>query len=145
MPTEIGKRYHVNWRGKPPHMLRTDYPVWYRFLDRYGQYFIALYYDCLLGGPELTADEQNDPIKRMWRYNTARRADAIAELASEVWIIEVADVPGLRAVGQLLTYQKLWSEDPKILKPEKLILVSETISADLAASCTTLGIQIYLM
>jgi len=81
----------------------------------------------------------------MWRYNTSKRADAIAELENEVWIIEVADYPGLRAVGQLNVYQTLWIEDIKIRKPEKLILVSERMDPDLAASCARFGIQIYLV
>ena len=145
MPTELGKRYEITWRGKPPHMLEPDHPVWYRFLDRYGRYFQALYYDCLLGGPFLSPEQEKDPFQKMWRYNTSKRADAIAELAGEVWIIEVADYPGLRAVGQLNVYQTLWIEDPKIMKPERLVLVSERIDNDLGAACARFGIQIYLV
>lgn len=145
MPTELGKRYEIAWRGKPPQMLETDHPVWYRFLDRYGQYFKALYYNCLLGGPFLTPEQEEDPLQRMWRFNTSKRADAIAELETEVWIIEVANYPGLRAVGQLLVYQTLWLEDPKILMPERLILVCERIDNDLGAACVRRGIQIYVV
>jgi hypothetical protein len=84
-------------------------------------------------------------MKRMWRFNTSKRADAIAELENEVWIIEVADYPGLRAVGQLNVYQTLWIEDPPIAKPERLVLVSERIDNDLGAACSRFGIQIYLV
>ena len=145
MPTELGRKYLTTWRGRPPHMQTTDHPVWYRFLDRYGKYFKALYYDCLLGGPFLTEEQYKDSMLRVWRFNTSKRADAIAELEDEVWIIEVADYPGLRAVGQLNVYQTLWIEDIKIRKPEKLILVSERMDPDLAASCARFGIQIYLV
>lgn len=145
MPTEIGRPYPIDWRGKPPHMLREDHPVWYRFLDRYGQYFTRLYYDCLLGGPFLTKEEEADPLKRMWRYNTSKRADAIAETATETWLIEVADYPGLRAVGQLLVYKTLWDEDPKIEKPVDLVLVSERIDVDLATACVSAGIKSYIV
>jgi len=81
----------------------------------------------------------------MWRYNTSKRADAIAETETEVWIIEVADYPGLRAVGQLNVYQTLWIEDLKINKPERMVLVSERIDNDLGAACARFGIQIYLV
>ena len=145
MPTQLGRRYNINWRGKPPHMLTSDHPVWYRFLDRYGKYFTTLYYDCLLGGPFLSDQDEKDPMKKMWRYNTSKRADAIAELDNEVWLIEVADYPGLRAVGQLQVYQTLWLEDPKIDKPERLLLVSERIDPDLAAACGRYNIQIYIV
>lgn len=145
MPTTLGRKYEVDWFGNPPHMLLTDVPVWIRFLGKYGSYFNALYYDCLLGGPFLSPEQEKDPFQRMWRYNTAKRADAIAELETEIWIIEVANYPGLRAVGQLQVYQNLWIEDPKILKPERLVLVAERIDNDLGAACGRFGIQVYLV
>lgn len=145
MPTDLGRPYEIDWRGSPPHMLAPDIPVWYRFLEKYGEYFKNLYYDCLLGGPFLTPEQERDPFQRMWRFNTSKRADAIAELRTEVWIIEVANYPGLRAVGQLQVYQALWIEDPKILKPERMVLVSERIDNDLGAACGKFGIQLYLM
>lgn len=145
MPTTLGRKYEIDWRGNPPHMLEPDIPVWYRFLDKYGAYFQALYYDSLLGGPFLSPEQEADPLQQMWRFNTSKRADAIAELDTEVWIIEVANYPGLRAVGQLQVYQSLWLEDPKIMKPERLVLVAERIDNDLGAACGRFGIQIYLI
>lgn len=126
-------------------MLLPDIPVWYRFLEKYGPYIRALYYDCLLGGPFLSPEQEQDPFQRMWRFNTSKRADAIVEVSTEVWIIEVASYPGLRAVGQLQVYQSLWIEDPKIIKPERLALVAERIDNDLGAACGKFGIQVYLV
>ena len=145
MPTLLGRKYEIDWRGNPPHMLAPDIPVWYRFLEKYGEYCKALYYDCLLGGPFLTPEQEKDPFQIMWRFNTSKRADAICELSTEVWIIEVANYPGLRAVGQLQVYQTLWIEDPKIAKPERLALVAERIDNDLGAACGRFGIQVYLV
>ena len=145
MPTTLGRTYEIDWRGSPPHMLAPDVPVWHRWLNRYGDFFTALYYDCLLGGPFLTLEDEKDPFKKMWRFNTSKRADAIAEVIGEVWIIEVAAYPGLRAIGQLQVYQTLWIEDPKIQKPERLVLVAERIDEDLGAACGKFGIQVYLI
>ena len=145
MPTDLGRPYGIDWRGNPPHMLAPDIPVWWRFLEKYGPYFQALYYDCLLGGPFLTPEQEADPFQKMWRFNTSKRADAIAELSTECWIIEVAAYPGLRAVGQLQVYQTLWIEDIKIMKPERLVLISERIDNDLGAACAKFGILIYLV
>jgi len=145
MPTTLGRTYDVAWRGNPPHMLAPDVPVWYRWLSQYGPYIQALYYDSLLGGPFLTPAEELDPFKKMWRYNISKRTDAIAETSTEVWIIEVAAYPGLRAVGQLQVYQTLWIENPKIIKPEHLVLVAERIDPDLGAACGKFGIQVYLV
>lgn len=144
MPTFLGKKYFTDWRGDPPHMLKEDVPVWYRFLDKWGHLFTALYYDVLLGGPTLTPEQEKDAMWRMWRGNISKRADAIAVLEDKVWIIEVATSPGLRAVGQLLVYHTLWLEDPKIILPEELILVCEDVDKDLLASAAQHGIRSYV-
>lgn len=145
MPTTLGRSYEIAWRGSPPHMLQPDVPVWYRFLEKWGTLLEALYYDVLLGGPHLTPEQERDPMQRMWRANTSKRADAIGELPGEVWIIEVAQRPGLRAIGQLLTYLALWTEDPKIMKIEIPVLVCELIDTDLIAAATKYGIRVYVM
>jgi hypothetical protein len=84
-------------------MLFPDIPVWYAFLNTYGRFFKALYYDCFVGGPTLTEEQEKDPLERMWRANTVKRIDALAELENEIWIIEVATYPGPRSLGQLIS------------------------------------------
>ena len=126
-------------------MLQTDVPVWLRFIDRYGQFFKSVYYSCLVGGPWLTPEQELDPMQIMWRANTAKRIDALAETENEVWIIEVADYPGMRSIGQLVTYRMLWLEDPKISKPEKMVLVLSRLDTDIAAAAFSIGILLYVL
>jgi hypothetical protein len=145
MPTTLGKPFSVDWRGRPPHMLFPDIPVWYAFLETYGKFFINLYYDCWVGGPTLTKEQERDPLQRMWRANTVKRIDALAELENEIWIIEVATYPGPRSLGQLMTYQALWLEDPKIMKPEKMCLVCGGIDTDIGPSAAKFGVQTFVM
>lgn len=145
MPTTLGPKYEIDWRGRPPHMLQEDIPVWYRFLEREGSAFLALYYDVLLGGPWLSPEEERDPLKRMWRANIAKRADALAELQTEVWIIEVALDPGMRSMGQLMTYKTLWLEDPKIDKTPVMLIVCQRLDPDLAASYGVFGAQAFVV
>lgn len=126
-------------------MLKPDVPVWYRFLERWGGQFINLYYDCLLGGPVLTPGEEKDAMKRMWRANLAKRADAIAELENEVWIIEVAYDPGIRAIGQIQSYRALWLRDPVIVKIEQPVLVCNRIDPDLLDAASMYGITVFMV
>lgn len=145
MPTILGPKYSTDWRGKPPHMLAPDIPVWYRFLEEWKNHFTSLYYDCLLGGPEITAEEEKDPMQRMWRALSCKRADAIAETKNEVWIIEVSAYPGMRALGQLLTYHTLWLQDAQIDKPSKMILVADQIDRDVRLSYVPYGVILHLV
>jgi len=145
MTTLLGQQYSTTWRGKPPHMLAPDIPVWYRFLDKHQPPFIALYYDCLLGATWQPGSNQKDPMEKMWRDLTAKRADAIAETQAEVWLIEVAAYPGMRSLGQLLTYETLWHQDPKIDKPHKKILVAEQTDPNISASYPIHGVSVHLV
>ncbi|MBA7624087.1 hypothetical protein ES703_31491 [subsurface metagenome] len=145
MPTQLGREFSIEWRGDPPHMLPADIPVWYRFLEKWGTEFKALYYDVYLGGPWLTPDQEKDPMWRMWRANTAKRADAIAELEDEIWIIEVSTAPEMRSLGQLITYSSLWLEDPKIDKLERLVLVCQHLDKDVTAAAGKFGVQVYVL
>uniref|UniRef100_A0A6M3MCY5 Uncharacterized protein n=1 Tax=viral metagenome TaxID=1070528 RepID=A0A6M3MCY5_9ZZZZ len=111
----------------------------------YGAPFNKLYYDCALGGPTWPPADALDPLKKMWRGLLVKRADAIAELDKEVWIIEVSADPGLRAIGQLISYGHLWKRDPKIDKPVKLVLVSGTIEEDLADVVSSYGVLIFIV
>lgn len=131
MPTTLGEPFSPLWRGRYPAMLTEDVPVWNRFLDKNAHLFERIYYNVRLGGVILP-ETQADKVAREMYYNvTAKRIDALAELKEEVWIIEVATNPGLRATGQLMTYMALWFEDPKINKKAIGVLVSQQIDADL--------------
>ncbi len=145
MPTELGRSFSIDYRGRPPHMLDQDIPVWYRFLDDYGHMFQKLYYDVFVGGPWYSKEKLSDPMFYMWRALTSKRIDALAETEKELWLIEVSKDPGLRAVGQLAVYGKLWAEDPKIDKPVKLVLVSAVVDPDLLSAAASFGITPYIM
>lgn len=145
MPTILGKTFSLDWRGSPPYMLDADVPIWYRFLEKYGAPFLTLYHQVRVGGPFLTPEESLDPLKRDWQYLLQKRIDALVELEDELWIIEVNAEAGQRSIGQLMTYQTLWLRDPKIMKLEKLILVSRTMDSDLIDAAGTHGIQIFLV
>ncbi len=145
MPTNLGKPFEISYRGRPPHMLDQDIPVWYRFLESYGHLFINLYYDVFVGGPWYSKEKLKDPMFYMWRALTAKRIDALGETKKELYLIEVNSNPGLRAVGQLVVYKKLWLEDPKINKPLKLVLVCSFVDPDLLSAATSVGITAYVM
>jgi len=145
MQTILGPKYSTDWRGKPPHMLSVDIPIWYRFLVNHADKFVNLWYDSLLGAPVLDEKTEDYKMEKMWRALTAKRSDAIAELANEIWIIEVTDYAGMRALGQLLTYHSLWLKDPPVSKPEKLVLVASETDPSIREPLLKQNITTYLV
>ena len=141
MPTDLGTPYSPAWRGRYPHMLRPDYPVWERFLDTHGDRIVNLYYDVRVGDGGVTNGEYDEKMAAMYRAVTAKRLDALVEFQDEVWLVEVADGPGLRAVGQLATYVALYAEDPKIPKPTIPVLVCDSLDRDFKATLRLYSMQ----
>ncbi len=142
MPTELGEEFAITWRGYPTQMLPPDVPLWNLFLDRYASNFERFFYNVRVGGPDMSKVIADEAMKKMWYASTAKRIDAIGEKKNEIWIIEVASSPYLRAVGQCLSYLFLWNEDPKISKPAKMVLLCYFIDSDLERILKHYGVTI---
>lgn len=140
MPTDIGQPFSTLWRGTYPAMLKEDYPVWNRFLDINPTLFERVYYNVRVGGVYPDASIADSKMRYAYWQTTAKRIDVLAELKDELWIIEVAARPGLRALGQLQTYIALWFEDPKLKKPAKAVLVCQSVDADVERSLKFYGV-----
>jgi len=142
MPTELGDTYSIEWRGRPKQMLSQDVPVWHAFLDQYGTKFQHFYYNVCVGGANWRESKEDPVHALMWYHMTCKRIDALGVKPEEIWIIEVATVPGLRAVGQLMTYFHLWNLEPLIDLPIKNVLVCERLDDDLTYVLQKYGISI---
>lgn len=145
MPTKTGRPYATSWLGSPPHMLHEDIPIWHKFLRKYGDFYPNIYYDVAVGGPFLSPEELKDPLKKMWQYNNSKRIDALIKLPNEVMIIEVTAQPGLRSIGQLLTYVALWQEDDPWGLIERPYLVCEAMDTDLLSAAAKFGITTFIV
>ena len=145
MPTTLGDEFLPTWRGKYPAMLPEDHPIWDKFLDKNASLFDRIYYNVRVGGiypPEEYGDEK---MRKSFYEVTAKRIDALCELKNELWIVEVASRPGLRATGQLLTYLALWLDDIRIQKPVKMVLVANSIDEDLRRALQINGVLVRLV
>lgn len=145
MPTDLGQPFEITWRGDPQQMLPPDVPLWHLFLDRYASNFERFFYNVRVGGPDITNIVADEAMKRMWYASTSKRIDVIGEKRNEIWIIEVASSPYLRAVGQCLTYKFLWEEDPKIEKPAKAVLLCYFLDSDLERILKHYGVSIIMI
>ena len=142
MPTDLGEPFEITWRGDPQQMLPSDVPLWHLFLDRHAGEFERFFYNVRVGGPDFTGMKVDLAMAKCWYASTAKRIDAIGEKKEEIWIIEVASSPYLRAVGQMVSYRFLWNLDPKIKKPVKDVLLCYHLDADLEKVLKHYGVEI---
>lgn len=145
MPTDLGEPFPITWRGDPQQMLPPDVPLWHLFLDHHAWEFERFFYNVRVGGPDISLIEGDLAIAKMWYAATAKRIDVIAEKKNELWIIEVASAPYIRAVGQCVSYPFLWNQDPKIDKPAKMVLLCYHLDADLERILKNYSVNIIKM
>lgn len=142
MPTELGPPFEIFDPIDPPQMLPQDWVIWHKFRKTFGEIFLRFFYNVRVGGQDVQDPSISEPIRKSWYYSTAKRIDAVGETKDEVWIIEVAANPGLRAMGQIMTYQSLWALDPKIQKKGVAVLVVDRIEQDLQFACSVQGVRV---
>ena len=106
---EIGPGQQAVVMPHYPHMLREDTEVWTRFLESRFIRIKEVWYDVHVGSPvflDLGADVRD---KRIAAGLTRKRIDAVAAVGGGLWIIEIKPYANMYAIGQVLTYTRLFN------------------------------------
>jgi len=141
----LGDPYAATWKGKPPHMLPVDVPVWHDFLDKHANDYLQFYYDVALTTKPKPPDVPLGSMMTMWKKSFGKRIDAVAEMRNSVHIIEVTERAFLRSLGQILVYTELWRIDPPIKKPFLPYIVCRIIDEDVLWTCQAYGVNFLLV
>jgi len=123
-------------------MARHDVRIWERFIDRFAGNFDDAAYDLALGGSETLDPNASDAERLMWRFNTAKRVDALARNREEIWLCEVRPGSGLSAIGAVLGYLHLSELDKWADRPLIPTIVTDHTDQDTHLVCDHLGIQL---
>jgi len=131
-----------SWRGKPYHMLASEVPIWYRYLDKNQDKYSKLYYNFALTlrtPPKVYPDN----IVKSWMQSTAKRIDVVGiRVDGSIDIIEVSDHAGLRAIGQIITYKDLWNQIKPMKGKINPIIVCEYANPDMKFMAKKYGFKI---
>ena len=124
------------------HMAKHDARIWERFIARFAENFDEAAYDIGLGGQETTDPDATPRERLMWRWNTAKKIDAVARNRDELWLCEVRPAAGLAAVGAVLGYTMLSELDKWPDRPLIMTLVTDHIDPDTRYVAEHLDIQV---
>lgn len=133
----IGEQF----RSFYPGLIPIEQRLWREWLKVYEADFDWFEYNVHVGeglrAPEraITDDPEFDQkMREMWRKLTQRKIDVIGRKQGVIWIFEVEQRPGTRALGQLLFYETLLPKTRPMTEPTQLALIAERIGDDVLVS-----------
>ena len=118
-------------RARFPHLLPADCDLWERFLDENPKRFSHIDYDVRVGFGRDPGHSFDSNLRQMAIDLSQRRIDAVGHSDGVLHIIEIATVPGLRALGQLIAYPTLYQQTFSPTQSLVPLLIAEVLQADI--------------
>lgn len=128
-----------------PHLLKADSQLWDEFLLSKALVVSYYDYDVAVGNGRDPGPEYEKNIRQMGLDLSRRRIDAVGTAKDAIYIIEITQQAGLKALGQLHAYPVLYKQtfSPSLrLVP---ILVARRFSTDAKSAFDNAGIKYYLL
>ncbi|GAI16066.1 unnamed protein product [marine sediment metagenome] len=114
-----------------PHMLQEDNAVWGRFLTTDAYRIKEVWYDVRVGQPVLLAVGASDMERRIAAGLTRKRIDCVCRVGEGFWVVEVKPYASMLAVGQVISYVRLFEIEYPDAIPAIPVIVCDTLDADL--------------
>jgi len=128
---KLGKLYPPDWTGRPPQLPAEDWPTWLRYLAVHKSEYEGFFYNVHLTLKNPPEDMDEASLKA-WAAAWTKRIDAVGMRSRGVFdIIEITGYAGLRALGQVLTYQSIWNKLRISQNPPLAIIVAERVDHDI--------------
>ncbi len=91
-------------RGAYPGLLGTSVDLWVKWLKLYQDKFEAFHYNVRVGAGVRPPVNTTPDMARDWWAQTCLRIDALGEREDQTWVIEIAERPSTKILGQLQLY-----------------------------------------
>lgn len=96
-------------------------------------------------GDGVTLGEEFDPAtRRAAQLLSQKRADAIAQRADQVLLIEVKVRVNPSSLGQLLTYRDLFVQQYGVLRPVRMLAIGRQVVPDFELTLRAAGVEVEL-
>ena len=112
-------KFSFSIQSKYPHMKPADVHLWEKFIRGNTGFFDSVDYDFHIGNPPDWMDPKRDEFAAKEVRLYQKKIDVLGFAQGLIWIIEVKPRAGSSALGQILSYRKLFLDDhggPDILR-----------------------------
>ena len=139
---DLGRGQKAIVRPHYRHMMREDTEVWTKFLLSGFVEIKEVWYDVRVGRSVLVGGVPDDVINRIAAGLTRKRIDVVAAVGGGLWVIEVKPYANMYAVGQIITYARLFAQE--YVSPGQVIpvILCDDYDEDLLEEFDELGVLV---
>jgi hypothetical protein len=124
-----------------PGMPRPESNLTRAWLRREGLAYDRFDFNVRLGAGRAPIAGLTPEMQRQVQMTSQLRADVVGYLGDRVDIIEVKDRARSSAMGQLLGYQVLWTQDNPGIPVRRLVVVAQSIDPDAETILRQVGVE----
>lgn len=125
-----------------PHLLAEDNAVWSKFIDQNIGRLQEVWYDVRVGQPVKLHEDASDMEKKIAAGLTRKRIDVVALSGGDYWVIEIKPYASMLALGQVMTYARLFALQYEVTGRVIPVIVCDTIDADLIEEFMEMGVMV---
>lgn len=141
--TELGPSMKPQVRNRYPHFLAEDVEVWSKFIKTDGHRIIECWYDLKVGtGADLPVDA-TDMERKISNGISRKRIDVVCRVAGNIWVVEVKPWANMYAVGQVVSYVRLFRKEYRTDVEVIPVLVCDSFDKDLLDEFDEFGILVF--
>lgn len=139
---ELGNGYKPLIRSHYPHMMVEDTVVWTKFLEVWAKDVSELWYDVHVGTPMSLPGGEDGRLQKVADGVSKKRIDVVCRVKAGFWVVEVKPYANMYALGQVLSYRKLFIEEYNVALETTPVIVASGCDPDLANQVDDFGVLV---
>lgn len=125
-----------------PHMLSEDIAVWSKYLESPIAALSEVWYDVHVGKAVPLPAGSSDLERRIASGITRKRIDVVARVGPGLWVIELKPFGGMQALGQVLSYHRLFVKEYRPEVEVLPVLICSEVDEDLLDQFEVRGVWV---
>lgn len=140
--TDLGPSMKPQVRNRYPHFLAEDVEVWSKFLKTDAHRILECWYDVKVGSGAAVPGSASDMERKIAAAVTRKRIDVVCRVEGSIWVVEVKPWANMYAVGQVVSYVRLFVKEYAPTGEVIPVLVCDSYDEDLVDEFEEFGILV---
>ena len=137
---ELGVGQKPVLMNRYPGLMLEDADVWEKYLSDPFQRLEKVWYDVRVGEAVPLPSDADELDMRISAAVTRKRIDVVAWVDQVYWVIELKPFANYVALGQVVTYSRLFSQEFPKATPLLPVVIAALVDVDIVDSADNLGV-----